>query len=70
MNGGDMMAKSKGAMSKRNIDKILRKNGYQIIRCNGHWIYSNGTNTIAIPKSLCTPLIQRLFKENNIKEDL
>ena len=61
------MGHGKGSMSYREVDKILKNNGYKIIRCNGHKIYGNdGGNTISIPKTCCTYLVKRVFKENNI----
>jgi predicted RNA binding protein YcfA (HicA-like mRNA interferase family) len=64
------VGRGKGAIPFKKIDKILKANGYEYIRNNGHYIYSNGKNTIAIPKTCCTYLIKRLFKENNIKEEI
>lgn len=66
MKGG----RGKGAIPLRKVDKILRSNGYEKVRGNGHLIYSNGKNTISIPLSCCTYIVKRLFKENGIKEDL
>ena len=37
----------------REFVVILRNNGYEYIRCKGsHFIYSNGTNTIAVNTDL------------------
>lgn len=60
------MSRGKGAIPMREVSKILKKNGYENVRNNGHQIWSNGTNTISIPCSCCTYIIQRLFKENKI----
>lgn len=62
------MGHGKGAIPKRKIEKTLRENGYEYVRFNGHYIWkgSNG-NTIAIPRTYCTYLVQRVFKENGIK---
>ena len=62
------MAHCKGTITKREIDKALKKNDYTYVRFNGHWIWKNDNgNTIAIPRSLCEPLVRRVFKENGIK---
>ena len=62
------MGHGKGAIPQRKIDKILKDNGYEFVRYNGHWIYK-GTegNTLAIPKTCCTYLVQRVFRENGIR---
>ena len=62
------MGYGKGAIPIRNVEKILKKNGYRYVRDNGHRIYKNEKgNIIAIPMSCCTYLIMRVFKENGIK---
>lgn len=60
--------RGKGPMSLRQIDKILKDNGYYVDRYNGsHCIYKNDENhTIIIPLSCHKQLIRRVFKENNI----
>lgn len=61
------MGHGKGAIPRRKIERTLKENGYTYVRFNGHWIYKNAEgNTISIPRTCCSPLIQRLFKENNI----
>lgn len=62
------MGHGKGSIPYRKVDKILRNNGYTQVRFNGHHIYENKEgNTIAIPKTCCTYVIQREFKTNKIK---
>lgn len=52
----------------KDVRRILKNNGYTYDRFNGHYIYKSSTgNTIAIPRSCCRPLIQRVFKENGIR---
>lgn len=53
----------------RKIDKVLRANGFSIDRYNGdHVIYKRNETHIAIPRPKCNGIIlQRLFKENDIK---
>ena len=60
-------------MSFRDVDRILRKNGYKIVRnpSTNHTIYAKGNNTISIPgkgrsKDINAMLLKRIFKENNI----
>lgn len=36
-------------MKTREICKILKANGYELIRTSKHLIYSNGIQTIAVP---------------------
>lgn len=56
--------KSKGL---REIDRILRKNGWRKDRCKGdHVIYTKGSWHMSIPKSCNKMVIQREFKEKGI----
>ena len=62
------MSHGKGAIPMRKIERALKENGYVYDRFNGHHIYKNKEGkTIAIPRTCCTYLIQRVFKENEIK---
>lgn len=57
------------------MKKILKENGYELIRTNKHLIYSNGKNHIAIPnhngydmnRSLVAGILKQIKtnKENN-----
>jgi predicted RNA binding protein YcfA (HicA-like mRNA interferase family) len=38
-------------MKQREMSKILKANGYELIRMTKHHIYSNGKTTIALPNS-------------------
>lgn len=60
--------RGKGPMPMRKINKILKKNGYEIDRYSGdHRIYKNNDgNTIIIPLSCHKLLVRREFKQNNI----
>lgn len=61
------MSHGKGTIPMRQIERTLKDNGYTYVRFNGHYIWKGEEgNTIAIPKTCCTPLIKRVFKENNI----
>lgn len=53
----------------RKIDKVLKANGFVVDRYSGdHVIYKRDEKHISIPRPSCNGLIlQRLFKENNIK---
>lgn len=57
-------------LKHKKIDKILRNNGFKIVRYTGdHAIYKrNEDEIISIPKPNCNGLIlQRLFRQYNIK---
>lgn len=56
----------------REFIKLLKANGYEYVRSKGdHAIYSNGSNHIAITKpTIKGVIVQRLIKENNLKEDI
>ena len=57
------MAKSYN-YSFRDMEKILRKNGYQYIRAHGsHMIYSNGVHTAVVPIHLKKILAIRIIKQ-------
>lgn len=54
-------------INARNVDRMLRDNGYALSRCNGHRIYTkSGCKSIAIPRSLNKMIVKRLIKENNL----
>lgn len=55
-------------INKRKVKKILKYNGFEYVRNNGHQIYSDGKRTISIPRSWNGAIIKRLIKENNLKE--
>jgi hypothetical protein len=47
--------------------RLLSLNNYTLIRQSKHMIFSNGKNTIAIPKVKPNQMvIRRLIKENNL----
>ena len=51
----------------REFCGTLRKNGYEIDRVKGsHYIFTNGTNTIAVNKDIRKIMCQRLIKENSL----
>ena len=62
------MSYGKGVLPIRKIEKILKYNGYVYIRNNGHqiWKGSDGS-TIVVPRSCCTYIVNKMFKENNIE---
>lgn len=53
----------------RKIDKILKKNGFKVIRVKGdHYIYKRGNDTAVIPYVDCNELLlEKYFKQFNIK---
>ena len=54
--------------SKRDIQKILKTNGWTLSRCNGsHKIYKNASNQhMSVPESYNNVIMLRLFKQYNI----
>lgn len=54
--------------NRREIQKILRKNGWLLERhTGGHAIYKKGTETLTIGLTKCNKMIlQRLIKQYNI----
>ena len=51
----------------RSFIKILRKNNYIMDRYSGsHKIFTNGTNTISVPKKINKMIAIRLIKENGL----
>lgn len=52
----------------KEMQKILRNNGYTLDRYNGdHYIYvKRGTNHISINRELNPMVARRLIKENNL----
>lgn len=54
--------------SKRDIQKILKENGWKLSRCNGsHKIYVNASNQhMSVPESHNNVIMLRLFKQYNI----
>lgn len=57
--------------TRKEIFCILKNNGYQIDRYSGsHCIFKDDKgNTISIPKSIKSVVIQRIIKQYNLKED-
>lgn len=63
------MKKLKKHYTKREMEKILRKNGWKLARCSGsHAIYKNDKGRhLAIGRCSYNSIIfQRLIKENNM----
>lgn len=59
--------------SKRDVEKILRKNGWTLHHCKGsHKIYRNekGQHLTVIPTRCNRMIMQRLIKEYNLKVNL
>lgn len=50
-------------MKARELIKILKDNGYFLIRANGHLIYGNGFKTIPVPhhKDISTGTLRDIF---------
>ena len=59
------------AYKPKELIKIFRKNGWEIVRQNKHTVfYKEGfKNHVSIPMhntDVCPPMVKRLFKEANI----
>lgn len=54
--------------SKRDVQKILKNNGWKLNRCSGsHKIYTNDLQQhMSVPASYNNVIIMRLFKQYNI----
>jgi predicted RNA binding protein YcfA (HicA-like mRNA interferase family) len=54
--------------SKRDIQKILKINGWTLCRCSGsHKIYTNASRQhMSVPESYNNVIMLRLFKQYNI----
>ena len=65
-----MNGKGRGSMSIRKINKILRDNGWRLVRKTPHYIYKKDGEEleIAIPRSCHNDIIRRLFKKHGIVE--
>lgn len=52
----------------RRFIKILRNNNFVFDRYNGsHKVYTNGKETISVPKKLNPMIAKRLIKENRLE---
>ena len=52
----------------RLMKKILVANGYEYKRCKGlHFMYSNGTNTVAVNNHLNRMVAQRIIKQYHLQ---
>lgn len=57
-------------MKKRDLIKLLEKNGYKFVRNGGrHDVYSNGRKTESVPRhdEVNERLAQAIIKRNNLK---
>lgn len=54
-------------MRTRDFERILEEMGYWLARSNGHNVWSNGTNRVAVPhgKNINRMVARRLLKEIN-----
>lgn len=53
----------------KEFSKLLENNGFSYLRVGkgSHYIYTNGTRNISVPKSMNCCVIRRLVKENDLK---
>lgn len=55
-------------LMKKLMKKILVANGYEYKRCKGsHFMYSNGTNTVAVNNHLNRMVAQRIIKQYHLQ---
>lgn len=55
---------------RKTLVKILRANGYSLIRHNKHEVYSNGKHSLALPckrRGFSRMVAERLIKEAGLK---
>lgn len=59
-------------MKNRDLIRILINNSFQLIRSNGHAIYSNGIVTVAVPhkKSHNIGLVRRILQQANLRHEI
>ena len=52
-------------MKTKDLERIMKKNGYVFIRNSGHIIWGNGVKTIAIPRGneVNKMIAKRILKE-------
>ena len=61
----------KGTMTFREVQAILRANGYYLDRTESHYIYKNEDgDTFILPRSCNDMLLRRMFKEHAIEKDV
>lgn len=63
------MSRGKGKMSLKDVQRLLRMNGYSLERTGKHYIYKKDNDTFILPKSTHDLLLKRMFKEHNIKSE-
>ena len=63
------MPKTRRQWSFREVDRLLRENGYAKVRSRGgHTIYESAKgNAISIPHNPNAMIMRRLIKENGLK---
>lgn len=52
-------------MKTVDFERILKQNGFSLVRSSGHHVYSNGTKNVAIPRGreINKMVARRLLKE-------
>lgn len=61
--------KGKGKMSLKQVQRLLKMNGYSLERINKHFIYKKGNDTFILPRNCHDLLLRRMFKEHGIKSE-
>jgi predicted RNA binding protein YcfA (HicA-like mRNA interferase family) len=53
--------------SFRDFTKILRNNGYELLRCRGdHFVYNKDSHKVVVNRKLNMMVARRLIKENSL----
>lgn len=62
-------SRGKGKISLKEIQRLLRLNGYKLDRQGKHFIYKKDNDTFILPRSTHDMVIRRMFKEHDIKTE-
>lgn len=62
-------SRGKGKISLKEIQRLLRLNGYKLDRQGKHFIYKKDNDTFILPRSTHDMVIRRMFKEHGIKTE-
>ena len=64
------MAGNKKTYTSRTMMKLLKKNGYSLVRCKGdHFVFKRNNQTAVVTKDLNEMVALRLIKEHDLTED-
>lgn len=54
-------------MKTREFEKILQQSGFELVRSNGHSVWSDGANRVAVPhsKNINRMIARKILKQIN-----